>query len=1363
MAIHFFLCAALLFSATNHDEGFQYRFHRFIHDQRLSGENVRSVFQDSYGFVWFSIDSEGLCKYNGTELEVYSHIGRDTTTISSNYINDISEDKHGNIWLATAKGLNIFNRKKGYFQRVDLSEKGFDLCNILAQDENGAMWLGTDNGLLKFSVSEDGSYYPDYTDPITLALNGVSVRSILQDKDRAYWIGTESGLFNFSIPEYRIRHWNDTSGRYTLSDNEINALLQLSQDFFLIGTDNGVNLFNRKKDHFHRLEFRESGAFNEAKVGIVDIYKDSKGVVWIGTSSYGILTGKPSLEGGGTVPFSFSVPDGISGVGSNNITGFCEDASDQLWVTTKFGGISIYDRRKELFPHFSLPHHEGVGHNHIISSIEDRDGILWFGTRNRGLLKYDHNDRSFTEVPIFQGADEVRRIEAIGESEDGYLWFGHKKGINYLDPVTLNQGYYELPKTFSINEDKLSNLWIGTIKGIYFKGKGENSIERFRSRHSLFTNPEVEVDYVYADSHLSVWFGTNHRGLWRYFPEMDSLCQFSHSESLPGSISGNTIRSIFEDSRGSIWIGTKSSGLNLFDSVDHFSHFRRSNGLPSNSVFSIVEDDDGYLWLATNNGVSKFDPDSGKFLNFNKNHGLQGNVFEKRACLKSHSGELLIAGNNGFNLFDPRHVSLENFSPRLVITSLKANGRILGQDIFRQDTFRVPHNENMISFEFSSLDFRDKTALRYAYKLDGVDEEWIFSENQNAVTYSNLAPGKYDFRLRATNADGIWSADEHEITVVVGKPFWLEWWAYMFYLFFIGVILFFIYRIATVRAGYFHKLQTKELELKRTQELHQLKLNFFTNISHELRTPLTLIMASIEKLMQSQRNAPGSKSIKTAHRSAKQLLNLTDQLLYFRRVEQGNLPLKVSRGDLKKYITELVMAFDELALKEDIKLTFSSGELPRETWFDADKLEKVVSNLIVNALKYTQPGGSISLHCTWIDHPEDTLKTPLRKGVDYVKFCIQDSGRGMTEEQLKHIFDRYYQTDIINAGGGIGLDLVNGLVKLLGGQILVESEYGKGSKFIVYLPVSKNAFSMTELKPETTNNKPALSDLLIDVPLFPDLPLRMLEDLSIEPGNKMRHKLLIAEDNQELTTFLIESLRKDFFVNVVRNGREALSQVRDFHPDIILSDIMMPEMNGLELCRHLKQHTETSHIPVVLLTARILEEHQAEGFESGADAYVTKPFNVEVLTLRLKGMLNNRKKVLSKMRGGFTKIQDKLTPRNGGEDQFLHRIDQIIHENYQKVDFSVEEFAYDLHMSRSQLFRKLKMLTGKTPSEYLYAFRIGRAMAMLADGELTIAEISYRTGFRSPNSFTKTFTKHVGVSPRRYVTESDPALLWERK
>lgn len=1366
MGTYLFLFAVLLFSNTGSDDGTHYNFHRFLHDKGLPGENVRSVFQDSHGFIWFSIDSEGLCSYDGAELEVFGHIGRDTTTISSNYINDIHEDINGNIWLATDKGLNIFDRKKRSFHKIDLPQKGLDLCKVIYRDRQGTMWLGTDKGLLEFAGKSNEPYYIKHQDMITERLAGLSINCIYEEANGSYWVGTDSGLYHFSHTNKQATHWNDTSGGFSLSDNEISSILQLSKGFFLIGTDNGVNLFDRERNRFHRLEFRESGVFNQAKVGIVDVFQDSKGIVWIGTSSYGIITGKPSLEYDAELPFSFKVPNRVSGVGSDNITGFCEDASGQIWVTTKFGGISIYDRRNQMFPHFSFPvtADKDVDYNHIISALEDRKGYFWFGTRNRGLLKYDPSKRSYEEVQVFQEESEVRRIDILFQSANGNIWLGHKKGINYLDPSTLKQGFSHLPKVFSIAEDESDNLWIGTLRGVFFQKAGEREFSRFRSKNPFFRNSGIEIDNIHCDSGGAIWFGTNNHGVFRYFPKADSLKQFRYRTSTPNGISGNTIRAIVEDSDGNVWIGTKSSGLNLYQGAGKFIHFGKSDGLPSNSIFSIVEDEKGFLWLTTNNGIARFEKDNGTFVNYNSNHGLQGNIFEKRASFRSRDGQLLFAGNNGFNLFDPDEISLESFTPPLVITSVRADNRLLGKDIFNKEIFSVAYDQNMVSFEFSSLDYRDRGAIRYAYKLEGVDDSWVYSENQNAVTYSNLSPGEYNFRVKATNADGIWSGDELETTIVVLKPFWLEWWAYLFYILLFSLMLLMIYWIATVRASYFHQLQTKELELQRARDLHQLKLNFFTNISHELRTPLTLIMASIEKLMKGNHSENTGKSVKAAYRSAKQLLNLTDQLLYFRRIEQGNLPLKVSKGNLIRYVIDLVLPFDELASKEGIKLKFSYNEDWRETWFDTDKIEKIIGNLVLNAFKYTPKGGSIILSFSHNDFSGELPCDYFVKGIDYARISVWDDGCGMTEDQLNHIFDRYYQTDIINTGGGIGLELVKSLVKLHKGHIQVKSQYGKGSEFIVFLPISRNAFMGDELKGNSREKPYLLSELLVDTPVASDKPVQLLENNPPQESGKARlSKLLVVEDNHELAEFMYESLHQQFFIAVAKNGKNALSKVEQFRPDIILSDIMMPGMDGLEFCRKLKQNRRTNHIPIVLITARGMEEHQKEGFEAGADAYIIKPFNIDVLILRLKTILKNRKTLLSRIREGYAGDAKKVTESSTSDEQFLNKINGIILQNFSNADFSVEEFAYDLHMSRSQLFRKIKALTDQTPSEYLYAFRIDKAVTLLGEGELTIAEIAYQTGFKSPNSFTKTFTKHAGVPPSRYEAEVNAAQFWEKK
>jgi signal transduction histidine kinase/ligand-binding sensor domain-containing protein/DNA-binding response OmpR family regulator len=1351
------LCLQILLSFAAAASDVHYEFRQFLSEEAFSNENVRSIFQDSRGYVWMGVDSEGLCKYDGSRIEIFGHQSSENTSISSNYINDIQEDLHGNIWLATERGLNVFNKITREFEKIQLGEKRIQVVNTIVRSSDGSMIVGAEDGAYRImpSFSSTKGQSPKLTfefvdNVFTEKFEGIAVTTIISESTDTFWLGSRSGLYRYSFGKNEMLHWSKSSQAFSLSDNEINSMARLDEDRLIIGSDDGVNVFNTKTNVFCSVKIKDSGIFNDGQVGIISVFKDSNNVVWIGTTTYGIITGKIIESNCGFESFEMEIPASIAGLTSNYITDITEDKNHQIWVATKFGGIYIYDQRRSTFPRFSLDKATDVtdqDQSFIISADQDQNGNIWIGTRDRGLVKYNPADGKFKDYPLWQDAELVRRVETIFCEDANVVWLGNKRGLIRLDSKTGQDQYVSFPKVLCMAKDNEGLLWVGTRNGLFKFDPANGNVLPHESTHSdFFRNTDLSISRLMCDLDGVLWVGTDNEGLFRYEMKSDSLRQFKQKENKTNSISGNAIRSIFRDSKSRLWVGTKSSGLNLYDGDNEFSCFNEKSGLPSNTIFSIMEDAQENLWIATNKGLSRFNNEKKEFVNFTSRHGLQGNIFEKYASLRLNDGRMFVAGNNGFNIFDPAAIKLEDYMPPLVITLVTANSDAVGRDIFSNQEIQLDYFQNLLTFEFSSLDYRDVSAIQYRYKLAGVDATWIDSGNKNQVTYSNLKHGKHQFLLQATNADGVWNDQELSLVINIDTPPWRTWYAQIIYGLFTLASIYFIYWLANVRTNYLHRLQTKELELRQSNELNQLKLNFFTNISHELRTPLTLILAPLEKLRKTNSSAEVNKSVHQAYRSARQLLQLTDQLMYFRKVESGGLPLKVSEGDLTVFIDELIQPFYELASAKEISLEVHLENAKSITWFDQDKIERVVSNILINAFKFTSAHGTIAISLQFSAR-EDQNAGAARSAI----ISVRDTGEGIAEAEIEHIFDRYYQAGGIRAGNGIGLELVKSLVQKHKGFIQAESEIGVGTKFTVQIPIDKDAYLVDEIfaedKSQQVRDPYQISDLL---------PIEIQTEKSERQASKLEYKLLIVEDNEELSSYLRDSLEQDFTIESVSDGEDALSRIADFSPDVVLSDVMMPNMDGLELCRNLKENIITSHIPVVLLTARNLEEHQVEGFESGADAYVVKPFDVDVLRARLKTLVGNRKKLLGTLRESMVFEPVKVSS-NSVDVQFIARIIEIMQQNFTNVDFNVEEFAHVVHMSRSQLFRKMKSLTGQTPSEYLYAFRIKKAIELLNERQANVSEIAYQTGFSTPNSFSKTFAKYVGVSPRRYMSQIQSA------
>ena len=1347
MELRFFLRVGLLslfeFLSIPDTMGYDpvYRLRQFLSDD-FSNENVRSIFQDSQGFLWMGVDSEGLCKYDCSRFEIFGHQSLDSTSISSNYINDIKEGPFGNIWLATERGLNVFDKAGRTVSKIRLGGRQDEVANTVFICENGSGLIGTEDGIFRVLVQRDRNSRDRYNvvaDNLTNVLQGVAVTSILQGQKDEYWLGTRAGLYHYSYTTGEYQHWCQGDGDYSLTEDEINSLEHLDERYLIIGTDNGINVFDTQSKKFYLTSFPESGLFKDGVLGIVKVLKDSRDVVWIGTTTYGIITGQLVETHGSRPVFELRIPAKISGLASSYITDIIEDQNNQLLVATKFGGVFVYDRRSSIFPHYRLEETDQVSdqdQSFIISAAQADNGFIWIGTRDRGLVRLDLKDHSYRDFVMNQGIDKVRRIETIFCESGDVVWIGNKKGLNKLNITTQRYDYFPFSKVMCIAEASVHDLWVGTRSGLFRIDKRSGKPNPHQSSHSwFFNNSELQVSKLLMEKDGILWVGTDKLGLFMYNTVNDELIRYSAADGEGTSISGNAIRSIFRDSNGRLWVGTKSSGLNLFDGRGGFAQFNEKSGLPSNTIFSILEDRQGFIWVATNNGLSRFDVENRKFLNFTKSHGLQGNVFEKYASIHLQDGRLFVAGNDGYNLFDPAEIKLDDYNPSIVITQVRSNSNVVERDVFKSKLIKLDHKQKVLSFEFAALDYRDVDAIQYMYRLEGVDQEWVTSANINQVTYSNLPHGSQTFMVKATNADGIWSDTHLSLNIDIETPPWLSWWAWCLYVGLILGLIYLIYWSAHLRAAFAHNLRTKQLELNQANELTKLKMNFFTNISHELRTPLTLILAPLEKIRETRLNDDIRKRVSIAYRSAMQLLNLTEQLMYFRKIEQGTLPLQVNELVIDEFLKDLMKPYAELAESRHVAFKAIFPDTKIKGYADKDKIEKICNNFIINAFKFTPEGGSITVEVSSVYR--STQELSAESDVHCLYVAISDTGEGIPAEEIEHIFDRYYQLDGVRNGNGIGLELVKSLVKLHKGEIMVKSALGEGTTFSVVIPIDPNLYDISSRQ---------------DFPKEPELSYQVLEPLENFELKKSTSgkRLLIVEDNVDLLSFLASLMSEDYEVEMAVSGADGLEKANDFVPDIILSDVMMADGNGLELCRQIKSNLATSHIPVVLFTARSHQEHQLEGFESGADDYIVKPFDSRVLKAKLKALLQNRERIVKTIKEGLDFEPSRIS-KNSMDVRFMTRILEIMEKNYVNVSFSVEDIAYDLHLSRSQLFRKIKSLTDQTPSEYLYAFRIKKAIALLEDSDLNISEIAYKTGFSSPNSFGKTFSKHVGMPPTKYL------------
>lgn len=1369
----------------------------------LSQGYIHCIYQDSQGFMWFGTN-DGLNKYNGYEFTVYKPDPLQPGTISHQQIYAVYEDSRGLMWIGTGNGINIFHKRSERFYRVFDTPKSPDFNEVrkFLEDSRGNIYIYTkDRSLYKATLSEqliqkltdttgtsllppDLSYdeithhqelpemgitktitapYIDAKDNLWFGSGHVLYQYTLgeEDNDKAIrqfslpvrdssqlpvigslcgdhkgntWVITTNGdLFSFnSDTEIFNRHIIHLPQGYNI--RYISAILQDSRENLWVITDNGkAGLLERllwrrivfilSPDTKQQTHFQVSGpGLNmpyamELRV----IYEDRGGVIWLGGTGKGLIKYYP-----GSGYFKYYGKDMKYRYPGNRMSVYklYEDRQANLWIETlnnlfhfnrKTGKLTPYNQQLGL----NIP--PDVQPQVFIDMIEDREGIFWIAYSN-DLIAFH---------------PETKKIKHYRHEEN--------------NPRSLRK---DIRKLFT---DRLGRLWVGSRKTI-------NRMDRESAGFIHYTpdksKPFGDINAI-QDSGGFLWIGTPN-GLFKLHPETGKFLQFKNDPADTLSLRNNYVKTVCEDPRFPerfLWVGTHGGGLGKFDKTTAvFTHYTQKQGLPNDVVYGVLSDEQGFLWLSTNKGLSRFDPLTETFFSYSHRDGLQGDEFNTDSYFKSPSGELFFGGIKGVTAFYPDRIQKNHHIPDVVITGLKITNKPVSfrspdsplkmPMTFTKD-LELSYKDNMITFEFKALDYAVPEKNRYAYKLDDFNDDWIDAHNEQTATYTNIPPGSYTFRVKAANNDGVWNETGASVKLTITPPWWKTWWAYTLYIVFslallIGVALFWTGRVR-LRA----QLAMEHEDAKRIKALEALKSGFFSNITHEFRTPLTLVLGPVGEFLDAdpsnkkyQDNQFWKDKFRMVKRNGLRLQNLINQLLDISKLESGSMKLAVSHGDIVAFLRNITQAFQNIAQHKKIELRFTTGIDRLETDFDHDKVEKIVYNLISNALKFTDEGGKVSVE---LSHQILSEENPETR--EFVNIIVKDTGVGIPENQLPRIFDRFYQTDQSlrrkAEGTGIGLALVKELVELHGGTIKVNSTEHKGTVFTVMLPVLANTIAS-----EAAVSSGEVSESFIPVEMGYET-ISEPEDYG-EPidGNEDKHVVLIIEDNTDMLRFVSQTLEENYRVLEAKNGKEGVARALTHVPDLIVSDIMMPEMDGYEVCQRVKEDPATSHVPILLLTAKTALESKLQSWEIGADAYLSKPFSPKELKARLKNLLEQRKKLRSYYHKELLLSPDKVEATSP-EERFLLKIKELMEEHIGNERFGADQMRKILAMSRTQFFRKFRALTGVSPTDYIRSFRLHRARQLLEQQAGNIADIAFAVGFGSTAYFTKRFKTEFGYTPKQ--------------
>lgn len=1376
----------------------QYIFNKITTDQGLSNNSIWCIYKDSRGFIWFGT-ADGLNRYDGYNFTVFKNNPSDPYSISDNFISSIVEDHQGNLWIGTqGGGLNRFDPVTErftpfYHHKGDTNSLSADFIfhhNALSIDSENILWIGTANGFCSYHISE--KYFRQY--PLVLPEGEIvrNIRVVLQEGDTYLWLGTDRGLirFNKMTREYKSYTHRETLAT-SLSSNIVTAIVHgVDSNDIWIGTEYGLNLFNKDNETFQRFykDPWNPGCLSDNSISSLAL--DEEGDLWIGTKSGGLNEFKTSRDKFLNWKQNLSDETGIS---DDYIEYLLYDSSGYVWIGFANAGIDIIDISTKQFTHIRhQPNNpNSLSYNTIRSIYEDSQGYIWIGTYGGGLNKLNSANGDITRYlhdPDNRNTISHNIVSAINETERGELLVGtYGGGLNLLDLRTgdIERITSPLPEfILDIYRDSHGVTWIAGNGGLFTFNPVTGETKRFDSDNEesrqLTSNAVNSILEDFTGSFwVATWDGLN-RVLSRSGKlERDTIIHIIKEPGDPNGLSDDRITCTFVDRNHYLWIGTYSGGLNKLDQIIDdtsrsykFVHYTEDQGLSNNTVFGILEDDQGYLWLSTNFGLSRFNPVDESFYNFGKSDGLQDNQFYWGASFKSHTGNMYFGGINGMNVFHPDSIEISHIFPDLIIsdfqlfnksvtTKSKVNGRqVLERSILFTDGIELSHKDFAFSFEFNAITYVAQDKIEYAYRLLGFNEDWIFTDaNRRYASYSNLRPGDYDFQVRSTNENGTWNDEMAHVFVTVLPAYWETKWAFLVYIVILLLLLYYFRNQVLTRARFRHDLKMERYEKQQLEEYNDMKLKFFTNISHEFRTPLTLIMGPLENILSSGNLDRRIKNqLLLVHRNSKRLLGLINQLMDFRKAESGNLILQVGKLDLIKFVKGIAALFRSKASQNRIDFKVVLHKKSAVLWFDANVVETIIYNLLSNAFKFTSDQGKIRLIITFLDQNNERVENELAE-IHYIQIQVRDTGIGISKERIGLLFKRFYsidKTEIQKRGTGIGLALCKDLAELHHGTIGVISEAGEGTSFSVTIPVHKSSFTEDEFAPvvssvdteaDMTSSKEKDDDLFISEEF--DKPPEFQE-----PEKRNAPVILIIEDDLEIIEYIGQILSSEYKIKYALNAAEGYNLASDIKPELIITDVMMPGMDGLELCNMLKSDIRTSHIPVIVLTALSTTEDRIKGLESGADSYIPKPFNPKHLQVRVEKLIEQRNRLRISFQSGFPDNSENATPTSTDE-KFLKKVMEKVNNNISNSEYSVEDLAGEIGMSSTHLYRKLKALTGYSTNQLIRKTRLFKAAELINCNQGTISEIMYASGFTNPSYFAKCFHEEFKVTPKEMLANSN--------
>ncbi len=1334
--VHFLLMLLLL---QNRAAAQQILFRHYSVPEGLPSSTVRAITQDRQGYLWFGTKN-GLSRFDGYQFRNFQFRTDDSSSLGNNFIHCITVFDSTHLWIGTENSIYILDLETEGFTRFEpLKDK--TVLDIL-RGRDGHMWITTRlNGLYRYDSRQQklhnfkaGSGPRSVPGEQAATISNNQVTKLAEDNAGRIWIGSFGSGIDVYDPA-TAGFTNLRAGKSGLSNDFINVLHRGIDGAIWVGTMNGG--LCRWQEEFRSFRvYRNDGTTHSIQDNIVRaICQVAGGKVYIGTEK-GLSILDP--ESDAMVGYTSRSNDPFS-LSDNAIYSIFPDRSGTLWVGTFFGGVNYFSEKGSAF---ELYYSNGDAHTlkgrAVSCFLEDKPGKFWVGTEDGGLHYFDAASHSFLQYPFLPKQQRLsyHNIHALIRDRQGSIWIGiFAGGVNVLDPRTGRVRVYaqEAGNEYSLNsnnvfciyQDKEDQVWVGTDKGLNLYDAATN---RFTRVPGEGVNNTIIYD-IYEDAGKTIWIATYNHGLLSFNKKTGRWDRIA-ADGKKGSLASNKLTSLFDDHNGNLWIGSDGGGLHKYNFRSKtMTLYNEKTGMNANVVYGIQQDDAGLIWVTTNNGIYSVDPVSEKLRHFTRQDNLQSQQFNYKSFYKASDGKLFAGGIKGFNAFYPEQLSLP--VPRATVSftgfqlfnkpvTVSAAGSPLKQQINFTQVIELQHDQSVIGFEFAALHPGSSEKFSYAYRMDGFDADWNYVQEQRKATYTNLPPGSYTFRVKATADEGNWDVPESVLKLVIHPPFYKTPLAYLLYALLALAAGYGIYRYTSNYIRKQNQIRIERLKNKEEQEFYARKIEFFTVMAHEIRTPLSLIIAPLEKLLVLNKwHAEEREQLTVMDENAERLMGLVNQLLDFRRIESDAYVIKKENIEIVSTVQSIYSRFSALPYQKNTGFTMSTSIGRRMVEADPEVIDKILSNLLINAFKFAR--SRVRLSVAEI-REKDTGET-------CIGISVEDDGIGIPEANIQNIFKQFFTTargshEYHNLGGsGIGLALASSLAEKHGARLLVESREGVMTTFTLELPVLA----------------------------APAAAIPAEEETETDEGQAGRPVVLVVEDDAAIQSFLARSfLSAGYQVLKAGHGKDALQVMEDRSVDLVFSDLMMPEMDGLELCRQLKANVQYSHIPFVLLTARSNRESEIEGIESGADAYIQKPFKWKHIAAIARNLLESREKLRQRF-SEQPQSDVSVLATNTQDRQFMENVVRIIEARIMDPQLSVEELGRDLAMSRSGLHKKLKSLSGYVPNELIKLVKLKHAARLLQQGGQSMAEIAYLSGFNSPSYFSRCFLQQFHLTPKEYA------------